>query len=88
MESQLSNSDPNLPAKSNRSPMKSLLVGVMTLFLVIYLVNPTAGVVELIPDVVPFIGNLDEATATALLLGCLSYFGIELPFLRRNSGQA
>ena len=58
------------------------------MFLVIYLVNPTAGMVELIPDVVPFIGNLDEATATALLLGCLSYFGIELPFLRRNSGQA
>jgi hypothetical protein len=34
----------------------------------IYLINPTAGVLELIPDVAPFIGNLDEAGATALLL--------------------
>ncbi|HWQ16042.1 MAG TPA: DUF1232 domain-containing protein [Roseiflexaceae bacterium] len=35
---------------------------------VIYLINPTAGVLELIPDVVPFAGNLDEAGATALVL--------------------
>jgi uncharacterized membrane protein YkvA (DUF1232 family) len=34
----------------------------------IYLINPTAGVLELIPDIAPFIGNLDEAGATALLL--------------------
>jgi uncharacterized membrane protein YkvA (DUF1232 family) len=34
----------------------------------IYLLNPTAGVLELIPDVAPVIGNLDEAGATALLL--------------------
>lgn len=34
----------------------------------IYIINPTAGLVELIPDVLPFIGNLDEAGATALLL--------------------
>jgi hypothetical protein len=35
---------------------------------VIYLINPTAGVLELIPDVVPFAGNLDEAGATALVM--------------------
>lgn len=34
----------------------------------IYLLNPTAGFLELIPDITPFIGNLDEAGATALLL--------------------
>jgi uncharacterized membrane protein YkvA (DUF1232 family) len=34
----------------------------------IYIINPTAGLAELIPDVIPFIGNLDEAGATALLL--------------------
>ncbi len=34
----------------------------------IYILNPTAGLLELIPDVVPFIGNLDEAAATALVL--------------------
>jgi hypothetical protein len=26
---------------------------------------------------VPFIGNIDEAGATALLLACLRYFGID-----------
>lgn len=34
----------------------------------IYLINPGAGILELIPDITPFIGNLDEAGATALLL--------------------
>ena len=43
-----------------------------------YLLNIGFGFVELIPDNFPVIGNLDEATATALLLGCLSYFGIDL----------
>ena len=39
----------------------------------IYLLNPTAGVLELIPDVAPGIGNLDEAGATALVIFGLRY---------------
>lgn len=35
---------------------------------VIYLINPTAGVLELIPDALPVVGNLDEAAATALVI--------------------
>ena len=34
----------------------------------IYILNPTAGFLELIPDMVPLAGNLDEAGATALIL--------------------
>ncbi|HMO57569.1 MAG TPA: DUF1232 domain-containing protein [Roseiflexaceae bacterium] len=34
----------------------------------IYLIYPSASVFELIPDAIPFIGSLDEAGATALLL--------------------
>jgi uncharacterized membrane protein YkvA (DUF1232 family) len=45
----------------------------------IYLLNPTAGFFELIPDNIPIIGNLDEAAAVTLLLMCLRYFGYELP---------
>ena len=41
-----------------------------------YLLNPTAGVFEFIPDVLPIIGNLDEATATAGLLYALSGLGL------------
>ena len=40
---------------------------------IIYIVNPGAGVIEFIPDNLPFVGNLDEATATAILIKCI-YF--------------
>lgn len=33
----------------------------------IYILNPTAGVVELLPDNLPLVGNLDEGVAFALL---------------------
>ncbi len=38
---------------------------------VIYLLNLDMGVFELIPDVVPVIGNLDEVGATLLLVRCI-----------------
>ncbi len=44
----------------------------------IYLLNPTAGVFELIPDNIPVIGNLDEAAAVAILISCLAYFGVDI----------
>lgn len=37
----------------------------------LYLINPTAGIIELIPDNLPLLGNLDEAGATILLLKSL-----------------
>ena len=42
----------------------------------IYLLNPTAGI-DLIPDVFPIIGNLDEAAATTILIAALAYFGYD-----------
>ena len=44
----------------------------------IYLMNPTLGVLELIPDNFPLIGNLDEAGATLILLNTLRYYGLDL----------
>jgi len=58
--------------------MKSVIIAILGLLSLIYIINPTAGFIELIPDNFPIIGNLDEAAATALLLSCLSYFGIDL----------
>lgn len=39
----------------------------------LYLANPGAGLVEIIPDNIPLIGNLDEAGITAMVLGALRY---------------
>ena len=71
-----------LPPESRLSraikPLLVILVGVLA---AIYLLNPGAGFIELIPDNIPIIGNLDEAGATMILLSCLAYFGIDLrPF--------
>ena len=58
--------------------MKSYLVLLAAIFSAIYLINPGAGFIELLPDNIPFIGNLDEATATAILLACARYFGFDI----------
>jgi uncharacterized membrane protein YkvA (DUF1232 family) len=42
-----------------------------SLLAAVYILNPGAGVFELIPDNPPLVGNLDEAAAVTLLLGCL-----------------
>lgn len=58
-------------------PLKALVVVLLSIAATFYLINPGAGIFELIPDNFPFIGNLDEVGATALLLACLRYFGID-----------
>ena len=64
--------------------MKKYIVVVLGLLAALYIVNPGAGVFELIPDNLPLVGNLDEAAAVALLLMCLRYFGIDLTNLFRR----
>ena len=44
----------------------------------VYLLNPTFGI-DLLPDNLPILGNLDEAAAVFLVLGALRYLGIGLP---------
>ena len=47
-------------------------VYLLSLFGFIYLLNPTAGIIELLPDSLPLIGNIDEgAAALALWYGYL-----------------
>jgi len=57
--------------------MKSFIVFCLGLISLLYLLNIGVGIIELIPDNIPFLGNMDEAGATALLLMCLRYFGID-----------
>lgn len=42
---------------------------------IVYLLNPTAGFVELIPDNLPIIGNIDEGVAALMIwYGLVEYF--------------
>lgn len=59
--------------------MKKTAIFLLGTLALLYLLNPTAGIFELIPDNIPLVGNLDEAAAVTLLLMCLRYFGYELP---------
>ena len=54
--------------------MKSILVIILALLSFIYLINPTAGILELIPDNFPLIGNLDEGLAAYILYSSIEYF--------------
>jgi len=43
----------------------------------LYVLNPTFGWIEFLPDNLPFVGNLDEAAFTALVLWGLRRLGID-----------
>ena len=57
---------------------KEMLIIALTVVAGIYMLNPTLGVFEFIPDVTPIIGNLDEAGATLIILNSLRYYGVNL----------
>lgn len=58
--------------------MRKIFLIFIALLCVIYLVNPGAGFIEIIPDQLPFIGNIDEVTVTILLLKILKELGLNL----------
>lgn len=58
--------------------MKTFLVVLSGILAGIYLLNPTAGIVEFISDFIPIVGNLDEAGAMTIVIASLSYFGIDI----------
>ena len=65
---------------------KTIAVIILGILSLLYIFNPGAGILEFIPDNIPFIGNLDEAAAVMILLACLRYFGIDIGdiFKRRD----
>ena len=64
-------------------PSTVLTSVVIAILCAIYIINPTAGFLEFIPDNLPIIGNLDEATATAGLLYALSNLKL-IPWSRKK----
>ena len=67
--------------------MKKILLHVIGLTSLLYLMNIGVGVIELIPDNIPIVGNLDEATATILLINYLRYWGIDLLNIFKGKGN-
>ena len=66
------------PPPPERSGMSKIVVGTLAVLSGIYLLNPTFGVFEIIPDNLPVFGNLDEATAALFIFYALRYFGIDV----------
>jgi hypothetical protein len=58
--------------------MRSLFVSLAGLLALLYLLNPSLGLFEFLPDNIPLLGNLDEASATMVLLGALRHHGLDL----------
>ncbi|HEV7280877.1 MAG TPA: hypothetical protein VGN57_11795 [Pirellulaceae bacterium] len=68
-----------------RSLIGTVIAVVVSIGCAAFLANIGFGTLGEIPDVIPGIGNLDEATATAILISCLGYLGIRLPFLSNRA---
>jgi len=56
-------------------------VYVISLLGLLYLLNPTAGLLELIPDNLPWVGNIDEGAAAMAV-----WYGILESRSRKNRG--
>ena len=52
-----------------------LVLGIVS---VVYLLNFTFGFIEILPDTLPFLGNIDEALMTGLFISVLQYFNINI----------
>ncbi|MCY4023365.1 MAG: DUF1232 domain-containing protein [Anaerolineaceae bacterium] len=82
----------NTLGSSRRNLLSQLLALFAGALAALYLVNPTAGFLELLPDNLPLIGNLDEAGASLLLINVLAFYGIDLNRFgrrkRKNGGES
>ncbi len=73
--------------RTKRTILGTLVAVAVAMFCVVYMLNPTAGFFEFIPDSIPFIGNVDEGLIMLLFLACLKYLGIDIP-LGKSSRDA
>jgi uncharacterized membrane protein YkvA (DUF1232 family) len=53
--------------------MKKALSIILIIACIVYLINPTLGVFELIPDNLPIVGNIDEVFVAGLLLSLINF---------------
>lgn len=61
--------------------IKEMFILGLAFVAVVYLMYPSLGFFELIPDAIPLIGSLDEGAATLILLNTLNYYGFDVTHL-------
>jgi len=71
-----------------RRLIKETIILAFTAIAGLYLINPTAGIFEFLPDNLPLIGNLDEAAAVVIILSTLRYYGLDLTRLYKRDDPA
>lgn len=57
---------------------KEMMIIALAVVAVIYLMYPSLGVFELIPDAIPIFGSIDEASATLILINTFRYYGFDI----------
>jgi len=72
------------PEQTRRTIGGTIVAVIVALLCVVYMLNPTAGFLEFIPDNLPVIGNVDEGLIMILLLGCLKYLGLDIPLTKAS----
>lgn len=73
--------------KNRRSCLHHLVALGFGALSLLYLINPTAGVLELIPDNLPGVGHLDEVTAALVLSKVLAWYGFQPGYLGSTLGK-
>ncbi len=68
-----------VPASRQQSGWAKALAWTTIILGGLYIINPSLGVIELLPDPIPIIGNLDEAAVMLLIFGAMRYLGWKLP---------
>ncbi|HEY9843410.1 MAG: DUF1232 domain-containing protein [Candidatus Sericytochromatia bacterium] len=66
--------------------LRRILMSAGGLLGLLYILNPGAGLFELLPDALPLVGNLDEALAVTLVLACLRDYGLDLTHWGKQKG--
>ena len=56
-----------------------ILASLILVLGLVYIGNPTGGVMELLLDNLPVIGNLDEGLAAYVIMMALRYLGVRIP---------
>ncbi len=58
--------------------LKDYIVAIIGIIGILYMLNPGYGFIEIIPDYIPILGNLDEAGVLVLVYSAAEYFGLNI----------